>query len=77
MNEIMETAGSVYAALGMPDAEEMLVKAQLATKIGKSSKAVNGASNKPQMSLASHNRNYPGCYAGSFAASVKPRCLIV
>jgi predicted XRE-type DNA-binding protein len=34
MNEIMETTGSVYAALGMPDAEEMLVKAQLATKIG-------------------------------------------
>jgi predicted XRE-type DNA-binding protein len=34
MTEIIETTGSVYAALGMPDAEEMLVKAQLATKIG-------------------------------------------
>lgn len=34
MIEIEETTGSVYAALGMEDAEEMLVKAQLATKIG-------------------------------------------
>lgn len=34
MVEIEETASSVYAALGMADAEEMLVKAQLVTKIG-------------------------------------------
>ncbi|MDR0842689.1 MAG: helix-turn-helix domain-containing protein [Acidobacteriota bacterium] len=34
MIEIEETTGSVYAALDMPDAEEMLVKAQLAVKIG-------------------------------------------
>ena len=34
MTEIEETTGSVYAALGMDDAEEMLIKAQLATKIG-------------------------------------------
>ncbi|MCA1326936.1 helix-turn-helix domain-containing protein [Herbaspirillum sp. alder98] len=32
--DIEETNGSVYAALGLPDADEMLVKAQLATKIG-------------------------------------------
>lgn len=32
--EIEETTGSVYAVLGLPDADEMLVKAQLATKIG-------------------------------------------
>ena len=34
MIEIEETTGSVYTVLGMADAEEMLVKAQLATKIG-------------------------------------------
>jgi predicted XRE-type DNA-binding protein len=34
MIEIIETTGSVYTALGLADAEEMLVKAQLATKIG-------------------------------------------
>ncbi|MGI4861932.1 MAG: helix-turn-helix domain-containing protein [Janthinobacterium lividum] len=34
MIEFEEGSGNVYADLGMPDAEEMLVKAQLATKIG-------------------------------------------
>ncbi|MGS0741846.1 helix-turn-helix domain-containing protein [Glaciimonas sp. GG7] len=34
MIEIEESCGNVYANLGMRDAEEMLVKAQLATKIG-------------------------------------------
>jgi predicted XRE-type DNA-binding protein len=34
MSKIKETTGSVYTALGIPDAEKMLVKAQLATKIG-------------------------------------------
>ncbi|MBE0440432.1 MAG: XRE family transcriptional regulator [Gammaproteobacteria bacterium] len=34
MNEIEESTGNVYADLGMDDADEMIVKAQLATKIG-------------------------------------------
>ena len=34
MIEIEESAGDVYADLGMADANEMIVKAQLATKIG-------------------------------------------
>jgi predicted XRE-type DNA-binding protein len=34
MSEIEESSGNVYADLGMADADEMLVKAQLATKIG-------------------------------------------
>ena len=34
MIEIEESSGNVYADLGMPDADEMLVKAQLASKIG-------------------------------------------
>lgn len=34
MNEIERGTKNVYADLGLPDAEEMLVKAQLATKIG-------------------------------------------
>ncbi|MCW5322920.1 XRE family transcriptional regulator [Verminephrobacter aporrectodeae subsp. tuberculatae] len=34
MIEIKETTGSVYGALGMANAEEMFVKAQLAIKIG-------------------------------------------
>jgi len=34
MMEIEESTGNVYADLGMPDADEMLVKAQLASKIG-------------------------------------------
>ena len=33
MLEIEESSGNVYADLGMPDAEEMIVKAQLANKI--------------------------------------------
>lgn len=33
MSEIEHGSSNVYADLGMPDAEEMLVKAQLATKI--------------------------------------------
>ena len=33
MKEIEKGSANVYADLGMPDAEEMLVKAQLATKI--------------------------------------------
>ncbi len=34
MIEIEEGSGNVYADLGFADAEEMMVKAQLATKIG-------------------------------------------
>ena len=34
MIEIEEGSGNVYADLGFDDAEEMMVKAQLATKIG-------------------------------------------
>ena len=34
MIEIEESSGNVYADLGMADADEMMVKAQLATKIG-------------------------------------------
>lgn len=34
ITEIEESSGSVYTALGMADAEEMLANAQLATKIG-------------------------------------------
>lgn len=34
MTEIEESSGNVYADLGRPDAREMLVKAQLASKIG-------------------------------------------
>jgi predicted XRE-type DNA-binding protein len=34
MSNIERGSSNVYADLGMPDAEEMLVKAQLASKIG-------------------------------------------
>jgi predicted XRE-type DNA-binding protein len=34
MIEIEESSGNIYADLGVTDADEMLVKAQLATKIG-------------------------------------------
>lgn len=34
MIDIEESTGNVYADLGMADADEMIVKAQLATKIG-------------------------------------------
>ena len=34
MIEIEESSGNVYVDLGIPNADEMLVKAQLATKIG-------------------------------------------
>lgn len=34
MSNVERGSTNVYADLGMPDAEEMLVKAQLATKIG-------------------------------------------
>ncbi|MGA7815208.1 helix-turn-helix domain-containing protein [Caballeronia sp.] len=34
MIKIEESSGNVYADLGVTDADEMLVKAQLATKIG-------------------------------------------
>jgi predicted XRE-type DNA-binding protein len=34
MIEIEKSSGNVYADLGMPDADEMIVKAQLASKIG-------------------------------------------
>jgi len=34
MIEIEKSSGNVYADLGLPDAEEMLIKARLATKIG-------------------------------------------
>jgi len=34
MNDIEQSSGNVYADLGFADAEEMLVKARLATKIG-------------------------------------------
>lgn len=34
MTAIEKGSGNVYADLGFPDAEEMLVKAQLVTKIG-------------------------------------------
>lgn len=36
MDEVMEGTGNVYADIGMPDAETMLVKAQLATAIADS-----------------------------------------
>jgi len=34
MIDFEESSGNIYADLGMNDADEMLVKAQLATKIG-------------------------------------------
>lgn len=34
MKDMIEGTGNIYADLGFPDAEEMLVKAQLATAIG-------------------------------------------
>jgi len=34
MTEIEKSSGNVYADLGLPDAEEMLIKARLASKIG-------------------------------------------
>jgi len=34
MAKIEKSSGNVYADLGLPDAEEMLVKARLAAKIG-------------------------------------------
>jgi predicted XRE-type DNA-binding protein len=39
VTEIKESSGNIYADLGMDDADEMLVKAQLATKIGEIVKA--------------------------------------
>jgi predicted XRE-type DNA-binding protein len=39
VTEIEEGSGNIYADLGMDDADEMLVKAQLATKIGEIVKA--------------------------------------
>jgi predicted XRE-type DNA-binding protein len=39
VTEIEESSGNIYADLGMDDADEMLVKAQLATKIGEIVKA--------------------------------------
>ena len=33
MNEILKSSGNVYADLGLPNADEMLVKAKLASKI--------------------------------------------
>ena len=41
MIEIEQGSTNVYADLGHPDAEEMLVKAQLATKIGEILKSRN------------------------------------
>jgi len=34
MTKIEKSSGNVYADLGLPDAEEMLIKARLASKIG-------------------------------------------
>ncbi len=34
MTEIENSSGNVFADLGLPDAEEMLIKARLAAKIG-------------------------------------------
>ena len=34
MTDIEKSSGNVYADLGLPDAEEMLIKARLAAKIG-------------------------------------------
>jgi predicted XRE-type DNA-binding protein len=39
MTAIEKSSGNVYADLGLPDADEMLVKAQLAMKIGEIIKA--------------------------------------
>lgn len=39
MIEIEKSSGNVYADLGIPDADEMLVKAKLAMKIGEIIKA--------------------------------------
>jgi predicted XRE-type DNA-binding protein len=39
MTEITKGSKNVYADLGYPDADEMLIKAQLVTKIGKTIKA--------------------------------------
>jgi len=39
-------SASVYAQLGFADAEEMLVKAQLVSKIGEILRELNGASSR-------------------------------
>ena len=77
MIKIEEGSGNVYADLGMADADEMMIKAQLATKIGEIIKghkwsqqqAADRQGNHPARPFHSRRLCRPVCIA-----SVRPSC---
>ena len=63
--EIEKGTTNVYADLGRPDADAMLVKAQLAAKIGEIIKRRNSRRWRRQRSSTCRNPSCPACCAGS------------
>lgn len=68
MIEIERGSGNVYADLGMPHAEEMRVKAQLAAKIAEIIKTRKWTQQHAAQLLGMTQPKLSTCCAGSFAA---------
>lgn len=77
MIEIEKSSGNVYADLSTPNAAEMLVKAQLASKIGEIIKSRKWTQLQAAEVLGMLSRNCRiGC-AANFVASARRECWIV
>ena len=77
MIEIETGSANVYADLGRADADEMLVKAHLASKIGDIIKRRKLTQAQAAEILASLSPNCPACCAVNFGGSARRRLWIV
>ncbi|HKZ42369.1 MAG TPA: hypothetical protein VJL10_11225 [Anaerolineales bacterium] len=75
MNKIEKGSMNVYADLGIAGAEEMLVKAQLATKIGEIIKLRKMTQIQASSCWECPSLSFLICCGAGFAVSQKPRCL--
>jgi len=75
VSKIEKGSGNVYADIGMPDAEEMLVKAQLSAKIAEIIKFRKMTQTQAADVLGMPQPKLSNMLRGNFAEFRKPRCL--
>nr|WP_320410306.1 XRE family transcriptional regulator [Candidatus Hamiltonella defensa] len=76
MITVEESSGNIYADLGISDPDVMLVKAQLATKIGEIIQGRNWSQLHAAEVLGIPQSKLSKMLRGQFRGSVNPRCSI-
>ncbi len=75
MIEIEEGTSNVYADLGMADADEMIIKAQLATKIGEIIKGLKWSQQQASDILGIHQSKLSKMLRGQFRGISEAKML--